>query len=115
MAAGFGAAADVDDHARRVGFDGPRAIVCHLQPAGRATGRGQGRIGKLPDDDGTASFMGRHAATATNVFSGVADVAASGVSGAVSDRRDVSWRAVGRSSTSAQCFCGTGGAVYALD
>ena len=47
-----------------------------------------------------------------DVFRRVADVAASGFPGIVSNRGDLSRRAAGRSSASSQCVCGTVGALH---
>jgi hypothetical protein len=54
-----------------------------------------------PRGEGKAEVLGRDDLVASDVLGGVADLTASRISGVVSDWRDVSRRAIGRSSASA--------------
>src|ERR1022692_4681555 len=57
--------------------------------------------------------MGRNDSVAADVLGGIADLAASRLSGAVSDGRDLSRRAAGRSPASSQCVLRDFSALYA--
>ena len=85
LAASLGPGDHVDDLARRLGFDAAWHRFRHLQPAGRATRRGQGGIDELFNVDGAASAGFGHSSAPANVFGGIADLAAPWVSRTFSD------------------------------
>src|ERR1700693_2950610 len=81
--------------------DGPWGDLRRSQPARRAAGRGQGGVGELGHADGAALSGPRNDSVAADVFGGVTDIAASGISRTVSDGGDVSRGGPGGSSASA--------------
>ena len=75
---------------------------------GGPRGGGQSRVGELADVHGAAQTRQGHAPVAADVFGGIADVAAPGISRTLSDGRNLPRAAAGRSSASAQRVCRAG-------
>src|SRR5581483_12519507 len=90
----------------------PWCFVCDLQPARRTAWRRQSRIGELPDADAAApAWIGKHFVP-PDVFGRVLDLATSGISGIISDWRNLSRPATGRSPAPAQCLRRIGHALH---
>src|SRR4029077_7495076 len=111
LAARFCSGVRVDGDARWLGADGARRDLRRLQPAGRAGGRGQGRICELGDADGAAPVGPRNDPVSSNALGRIAYLAASRLSGAVSDGGDLPRSSPDRPPASAQCVRGTFSAV----
>src|ERR1035441_4998957 len=113
MAAGRDHRSFMDEVTGGLATDGARRGVSRLQPAGRAAWCGQSRVRELGDADGATQTGARHNSVSRDVFGGVTDGAASGISGAFPNWRDLSRRAPGRSPASAQRFFRTGARIHA--
>src|SRR2546421_13108647 len=103
MAASLGlrSRVDVDVDAEQLDINGAWRNLRRLQPAGRAAWSRQSRVGELGHADGAAQAGERDDSVSRDVLGRVAELAASRLSRVVSDGRDLSWPASGRSSTSA--------------
>src|SRR5215469_11109806 len=93
--------------------DGAWTDLSRLQPARWSAGGRQGGVGELGHVDAAASAREGDDLVSPDAFGGIADLAASGISRAISNRRDLSRRAAGGPSASPQCLRRTGGILLA--
>src|SRR5579872_38021 len=115
MATGFGHRTRMDVDARRMGPNGAWHHFYRLQQARWTTRREQSGIGELGHADGATQAGERHDPVSRDVFGGIVDFAASWISRAVPDRRNVSRATAGGPSASAQCVCRASSVLYVAD